>query len=230
MDIVKNLSARYVSALPGLTMALFGFCAVALAEAGQFQREFSLVEEAAKQAQREGRDSISFGLIDHTEEPSDLRDILRGGYAVVVAVSKGLSVAQTVTPNWIASWHVFDLERRIASGAPGVPCPERPTTLELNASEVAVIAYGGTANVDGVRVTLTSGLESSWKVGSRYLLVGSPCGPHAMLAGGKFGPWSVGDDGALVPASWQRSAAARFPQLASLSSVEALLSAKTPSQ
>jgi hypothetical protein len=143
---------------------------------------------------------------------------------IVVATPTRLAAAQTVLPHTIVSWHIFTVARTLKTSAIADPpsCPDQPPAdLHVSSGEFAVPLEGGTAEIDGVTVRLVRRDPSTEFVpGSKYLLIGLPCGNRNLLVGGAIDVYRVLENGDLAGYDSPEHRAVRIRSLGSIDALQ----------
>lgn len=180
----------------------------------------------ASQARSKGRGETTIKVVADERGGGDLDEVLRS-CAVIVATPVGAEGVQGLDESYIYTWRVFRILKRgplgrtaHAAGAfPTIPRGVHP----LGPGYVAIPVVGGTAEIDGVRITMVSNDSGLvFEPGRRYLMF-VRMGPHggALLAEGAFGIFRIAKDGSIMP--FLANAQARFTeQVLALKTVDGL--------
>lgn len=179
-------------------------------------------------AKQQGRSSAT---IDYFHEPnfldSNLDEALKR-YSFVTAIASAKQQVE-VTPDEIRTWFVFDRVDHVAgveTTSSQCESTRPPTTVSLNSGQLAMPLLIGSADVQGVRLTMKGpDSQAGFRPGEEYLLFGQLC-PDRVLrpAYGAFSVFHVDPERRIRPVATsqpnQISAA-----VAELGTVEALKAA-----
>src|SRR5258705_132686 len=134
------------------------------------------LKEIARRSKEQGQQTVTIPgtRIDYAGADMKLEEALRD-YSVVVAEVVA-SKSYVIGTDSVKTWYKFkikdSLSEKIAGYCPTCPdVPEAPEEFStLNFDEFLLRTSGGTVNVDGIEVTVTSALPT-FESGKRYLLV-----------------------------------------------------------
>jgi hypothetical protein len=194
----------------GCVILLFGLGARGLLNSGvqnkttvKWEDKYSL-KEIARRAKQEAKAEVTIPgpFIEYPGMDMKVEEALRD-YSVVVAeviASKSYALDSYSIGTWYKFRITDALTQRNAAYCPTCPeIPEAPQDLSpVNSDEFLLATGGGTANIDGIDVTVNDRSLPVLENGKKYLLVISLTPTRvAVLGAGPSGVFRVSDDGRL---------------------------------
>jgi hypothetical protein len=187
----------------------FSICILALVgncQAGAGSLQPGSLRVAAEEARAKGEQSVTVWFSGGIPDDAGGLDDALDHFNVVIA--SPVSSAVTIEPSFILTWYKFRIQEELSVAKKCEPCQELletpPQLLPLARNEIAIPVTGGTAEIEGVQVTVKSRRPTNFVVGQRYLLflrTGTAPSNVAYLGGGPSGAYQIDQNGRLISAS-----------------------------
>ena len=142
-----------------------------------------VLAEAAEKARREGRTTASVGSSLKVDPIDGDLAVLGTEYTIVLARVVKHAAAQSVTPDMIFTWSVFqaDVLSKGKGESPAICQWAKPPQLVLRPDEIAIPRRGGATVIKGVRVTDCCGGWLPTDPAERYVMFTEACAGQVMV-------------------------------------------------